>query len=82
MKNENENGVPEGLKELSSLAVKKQVIINENYERLHLCAQHFLRAFNSGLNDPDMIRERAEALIDQCDVLRLLLLSITKPYID
>lgn len=78
----NNGSLPEGLKEMSSVAVQKQVIINEAAENAQVSVSQFLRCFNGGVMDPDMIRERAERAQDALAHLSSLLGTIAKPYLD
>lgn len=74
-----ENGVPSGLKELSSVAIKRQIELNELWERTHLVGTHFFRAFNGSVMDPEMIRERALAVQVMADQLSKELKKISDP---
>lgn len=75
-------GVPEGLKELSSAAVRKQVVVNEAFETLHLADAHFLRLYNGGSTDVEFIREHASRVREWLAHLDKLLIEIEKPYLD
>lgn len=77
-----EERIPNGLKELSNIAIKKQIAVNEAIELAHLKASHFLRAFNGSVMDPEMIKERAQALMDANKEVAALLSTITTPYLD
>lgn len=78
-----ENGsVPKGLRELSSEAIQKQVLLNENFEYHQVNISQFLRLYNGGSTDVELIRERAQRVVDSCEHLSKLLLPVVKPYLD
>lgn len=78
-----ENGqLPEGLKELSAVAIAKQILINEALEEISHSSTRFLRLFNGGSMDPEMIKERAQQVLSAMDHAKGLLSTITKPYLD
>jgi hypothetical protein len=78
----NENGLPSELKELSTIAIKKQIHVNESLENVHHLDAQFLRVFNGSVMDAEMIKQRAEVVINAMHDAIKLLETITKPYLD
>lgn len=71
--------LPKELKELSAVAIKRQLELNELWERTHLTGTHFFRAFNGSVMDPEMIVERAAQMKLMCERMAIELGEIVKP---
>lgn len=84
MSKESLNGeaMANGLRQISSEALKRQILVNEAYEQLNVAATQFFRLYNGGSTDVEMIQERAQRVTELAESFASMTRSVSKPYLD